>query len=88
MIGAASDDVVKGQEIATTNKALIESKAGKSYTTFTVTAATKQVVSGMKWKLKIKVDGDAYIHAEVYIPPGKAAEINEVKQGMTATCAL
>lgn len=88
MIGAAAEDNQKGQEIATQNKALIEAKAGKTYTAFTVVAATKQVVAGMKWKLKIKVDGDAYIHVEVFIPPGKAAEINEVKEGVTADCAL
>lgn len=81
--GFSGADIAEAQTIANSVRPAIESQTGKTYTTFTVTEAQKQVVAGINWLCKITVDDGKTLHAKIHIPLPHKNEPNqllEVKQ--------
>jgi len=80
------------QELAEAVKAEIQSKCNnKTFSTFEVVKFSKQVVAGMNYKLKIKVEDDKYIHAVVFkgLPhTGGALSVTSVEEGKSLDDAL
>lgn len=76
----------KCREAAQKARPDIEAKINKKFNTFEVVQFTSQVVNGTNYNMKIKVDGDTYIHAKFYqaLPTkGGAIEVKEVTEGHT-----
>ena len=70
MLGAHSQEKDIDAEVLDTFKnefkVAVEAKAGKSYTDFEPVKYTKQVVAGMIFKIKYKVDGGKHILVKVF----------------------
>ena len=54
--------------MCTNLKSDVEAKLGASYTVFEPKTFTAQVVAGINYKVKIKVDGESYVHVKIYKP--------------------
>ena len=72
MLGAHSNELDVSAEFYEMFKnefrGAVEGKAGKSYTEFEPVKFTKQVVAGMVFKIKYKVDDGKHILAKVFKP--------------------
>jgi len=73
--------------IAMTTKAEIESKAGRTFTTFKPTEYSTQVVAGINYFVKIDVGGE-FIHARIYKDLKQNLSVNKIQTGKNATDPL
>ena len=66
-------DVAGDELVISTTTALkgdVEKALGKSFTTFEPVKYTSQVVNGLNYQIKIKVD-EGYVHAKAHRAPGE-----------------
>jgi cystatin-A/B len=69
-------------------KAGIQAQAGMTFTTFEPVSYKSQVVAGMNYRVKIRVDDGKFIHAKIYEPLpcyNKPIQINDVILNKTET---
>ena len=64
----AGDELVTGT--ATAIKGDVEKALGKTFNTWEAVKYTSQVVNGVNYQIKIKVD-DGYVHASAHRAPGE-----------------
>lgn len=83
------------EQIALVNKckAEIEAEAKANFTVFEPVSYKSQVVNGCNYFIKIKVDGDKYIHATVWQKPMQQSgmpepKVTQVEVGKTLEDAL
>ena len=95
MLGAHSQeldiDEEHAQMFANEFKGPVEAKAGCTYSTFEPCKFTKQVVAGMIYKIKYKVDGDKYVLVKIYKPlpyMNQPPECQEFMDNQAADAAL
>ena len=79
---ASNDELVKLTTAAL--KADAEKSLSKTFNTFEAVKFTSQVVGGVNYQIKIKVD-DGYIHVKAYRAPGEngQTELKEAVGGKT-----
>mmetsp|Transcript_1628 Transcript_1628/g.3589 ORF Transcript_1628/g.3589 Transcript_1628/m.3589 type:complete len:97 (+) Transcript_1628:40-330(+) len=68
-----------------------EDKCGKAFETFQPTTFVQQVVAGMNYKVKVKVDGEACIHVTLFCPlphTGEDPQVVHVEADKTDSDAL
>ncbi|KAM6162741.1 cystatin-A [Erethizon dorsatum] len=67
------------QEIANKVKPQLEEKTNKSYQEFTAEEYKSQVVAGVNYYIKIRVDDHSYVHIKVFEPlPGQNEDALEL----------
>ncbi len=84
----ADDDVRQHLEEV---KPLVEAETNASYTVFEPVSYKTQVVAGLNYIVKVKVDGEEYIHVKIHKPlPCNGTELSlmTVESGKTLECAL
>ena len=64
----AIDDAELEEDFRVRFKDCVQTKAGKTYNVFEPVAYTQQVVAGMIYKIRYKVDDDKYLLAKVFKP--------------------
>jgi len=75
-----ADDEVK--KVVNETKADVEKKLGTTFNVFEPVCYKTQVVAGVNYLVKIKVDGDKYVHAKIYQPLPNSGKPRQV---LTAT---
>ena len=89
--GDAKDATEETQTVADTVRASVEAQTGQTYTKWTATKFTSQVVAGKNLRIKVQVGDTDYIHIKVFVPlphTGNPVELKEVTVSQTADSAL
>jgi cystatin-A/B len=60
-------------------RGLVEAQLARQFTVFQPVSYTSQVVAGTVYKIKLRVDGDEYIHIRVFKPLSCNSEQLELK---------
>ncbi|XP_077985871.1 stefin-C-like [Glandiceps talaboti] len=69
-------------------KSFVDSSIDKIQTVYMPTEFISQVVAGMNYKIKIKVDNDKYVHVDVFQSLDGKVEPKRVTPGKTASDPL
>ena len=72
-------------------KSNVEGSMGKTTEEYVAICYKTQVVAGLNYKVKVKIDGEAYIHVKIFEPlphTGQFPSVSGVEQGMTADSPL
>lgn len=86
----AKDATPEVQAVVDKLRSQVETRTGKTYSTFTLEKYTTQVVNGLNYNLRIKVSDGDYIHATAHRAPSADAEptLKEVQEGKTASDSI
>ncbi|KAL6044625.1 Cystatin-A [Balamuthia mandrillaris] len=80
------DDAAK--QVALSVKSEIESKAGKTFSTFEPKEYSTQVVAGINYFFKIDVGNGEFVHARVYKDLSQNVSLHSIKTSLSATDSL
>ena len=87
-ITAATPEVVA---LANKHKADAEAKLGATFTQWTATGFSTQVVAGTNYWIKVQTGDAAYVHIKVFQPlphTGAESTLSEAQAGKGAACAF
>ena len=82
-VNQANDEIV---EIVNNVRSQVESQTNSTYTVYEPVSFRSQVVAGTNFFVKVRVDGDQYIHLRIFraLPcNGGSLEVNQVTTGHT-----
>lgn len=82
-VNQANDEIV---EIVNNVRSQVESQTNSTYTTYEPVSFRSQVVAGTNFFVKVRVDGDQYIHLRIFraLPcNGGSLQVTEVTTGHT-----